>query len=333
MSSVRDRLRYADNYCVLARHQVDNGQLQEALASLQAALRLAPHHLPAMQAQARLLCRLDLAEEARAHLQRWQALDGSNPECHLLLGNVALSGRQFATALDHYAQAQSLGDHSACIEYNMGLAYYFLDELPAAEGSFRRALELEPRLAAATDGLGLLARQRGQAEAAAALFRQAYATDPTLVEALDHLVQVYLELGRLQPAQEMLEVGLQQTPEWPRLWHLLGVVYAAQDDHLRAVRAFKQALALHPQQAETDRRLAVSLRSLGQWAEAMVALDRALQAEGETAQVLLERGRTLAACGRTQAALDDLLRAWELEPGNAEVAAALDTIRRTVREV
>ena len=39
MSSVRDRLRYADNYCVLARHQVDNGQLQEALESRYSLIR------------------------------------------------------------------------------------------------------------------------------------------------------------------------------------------------------------------------------------------------------------------------------------------------------
>ena len=194
MRPLAERLRYAENYCVLAKHQLENGKQEQALLSLRQALQLVPRHVAALASMVRLCYSRGELEQAQSYLQRWLAADGRDSECHFLYGNLCLGLQQYEQGLEHYQQARELGDDSPDLCFNQGLAHYLLGDLSGAERLFRQTLEADPGFARALDGLGCVARSRGRPEAATALFRQAVAADPTFLETLDHLVQVLIDL-------------------------------------------------------------------------------------------------------------------------------------------
>jgi len=332
MRPLAERLRYAENYCVLAKHQLENGKQEQALLSLRQALQLVPRHVAALASMVRLCYSRGELEQAQSYLQRWLAADGRDSECHFLYGNLCLGLQQYEQGLEHYQQARELGDDSPDLCFNQGLAHYLLGDLSGAERLFRQTLEADPGFARALDGLGCVARSRGRPEAATALFRQAVAADPTFLETLDHLVQVLIELGRLDKAQEALREALERQPGTARVWYLLGLVHCHQQSYGQAIRALEQAAKLAPQDEVVLCQLAAALRQAGQLDRALQAADRALATCRENPEARLERARVLAQCGRPQEALEELGRARELAPGNEEIAAALESVRRLLRE-
>jgi len=69
----------AHAWTALGEMQELRGELQEAAASYDAALAIAPDHVPALQRSGRLLLRLGQRAPARARLQQALALDPGNP--------------------------------------------------------------------------------------------------------------------------------------------------------------------------------------------------------------------------------------------------------------
>ena len=328
MISGLDRKRYADNYTVMAQHQLELGRHGQALASLRRALQLLPNHQPSLLAIGRLLYHQGQAEQAAPYLQRLVSIDGDDHEARVLLGNVCLGEQRFAEAVEHYEAASVLGAESADLCYNWGLAHYFLEDMAAAERCFRQALEIEPAFARALDGLGCLARYRGQLEAAAALFRQALAADSALADPIEHLAQVYLDMSRPDRSLATLLEALDQHPKSARLWYLAANAASDLRDHDRAVELLERAVDLPECPIEAHVLLAAELRELGQAQAAVAAADRAVELDDTSAEAHLERGRALAAAGCQADAIQALLAAWRLAPEDGTIAAALASLRR-----
>lgn len=141
-----------------------------------------------------------------------------------------------------------------------------LDGEPArweeAEACYRKALALDPGLAAAHTNLGQIAYRRGDSRAAREAFDMALALDPDQPEARFNLANLILEAGDLELAVAELRRALQSAPDF----------------------------------ADAHYNLAVALERLGGRAQARAHLERYLRLDGEAgapwasqARVLIER--------------------------------------------
>ncbi|MCW5983504.1 MAG: tetratricopeptide repeat protein [Bryobacteraceae bacterium] len=94
----------------------------------------------------------------------------------------------------------------------IGAAHLELDEPEPAAEAFRKALEKDPRSAAAHYSLGFLLQRAGRAVEAVAAYRAALESDPDKAEALGNLAAAYFALGRRTEALAALDAALTLEP-------------------------------------------------------------------------------------------------------------------------
>jgi tetratricopeptide (TPR) repeat protein len=224
-------------------------------------------------------------------------------------------------------------------------------DLDRAEAELTLALEYDPNLATAFNGLGLVARRRGDAKAAAHYFSRAIALDDDLAEAHSNLGVLALEAGNPAGAEEQFRAALAIDPGYPaarhnlartlmlrgkttaarsqllRLtsadennadgWAELGLVELAMGHVAAAERAVRTALAIDPDHAIGLRARADIARAGGDYEAALADYGAALDAAGAAdADALTGRGVTYLVMGRYAPAVEDLSRAARLAPNS-----------------
>ena len=226
------------------------------------------------------------------------------------------SARQFAEA------AVSLDPSSAECHESMAAVRQCLWDWPGAEQSYRRALELKPRLASARRKYAALLIQLGRSDEGVAHLHEALEHDPYNPAAPAGL-GLYLFLARrYDEAQAVLEPAAQR-PNMAAAMHNLGDVYA-----IRAVgvtgtahdRLLQKALQQAAGVAEIEKRLHLVESD---WSDQMFANYHSLRGQNNAARPFLDRlmrkmeaGRTspsnvalvLVGQGRSEEALDLLER-------------------------
>lgn len=120
--------------------------------------------------------RLSEAERALQILLRERAADG---EARYLLGLVALQAGNGPAAAVLLVPAAKRFPENAAAQYNAGVALVMSDRFDDAAEHFRRALTLDPGMAAAWNNLGNIAKAFGDVEEATTNFERAVALSPS----------------------------------------------------------------------------------------------------------------------------------------------------------
>ena len=130
-----------------------------------------------------------------------------DPEKFNFLGIAYYQGGDFTKALQSYGRALELDRNNASVYNNIGGVHLALflrsrkeQELVQAERNFKKALEIDPRLFSACNGLGILYRKTGRNDEAIASWRNALAIKPDFDLALINLGITLLEEGRFGEA-------------------------------------------------------------------------------------------------------------------------------------
>ena len=145
------------------------------------------------------------------------------------LGQEFLSG---ASAQAAYARARSAVNTALALSPNLANAHSAKGNLllsadsnwTGAEWEFRRALQLEPNLAAAQGNLGAVLGTLGHPEMAADLTRQALSSDPLYAFWSDQLSRFLGMLGRLDEAAEAERKAIELQPKAEAYYVQLAVV-------------------------------------------------------------------------------------------------------------
>jgi tetratricopeptide (TPR) repeat protein len=125
---------------------------------------------------------------------------------------------------------------------------------------------------------------RGNTERAMQLLERAYQIDKTHVDTAVNLSGAYILHKKFKQAVEILEPISRQEPDHAMVWINLGAAYlgnpilARDEEHLRAIDAFKKALAINPIAPHVAYNLGLIYRDRGELAEAIHWFGRAIQA-------------------------------------------------------
>lgn len=216
-------------------------------------------------------------------LANYEAALGEDPEDVEALrrrGNLRLAQGDAVGALADYDAVLRLDPTDGAMYRLRGQVHFDAGRVKEAVADFSEGIRREPKLAALRVQRGVARQAQGDAAGAIEDFTAAVALDPALADAYYNRAVLLAERGEWKPALADLRAAHGLAPQDLGVVNNLAWLYATGPDEVRdAVQALelaRQAVA----GGETARRLdtlAAALAANGQWAEACVAQQRAIE--------------------------------------------------------
>ena len=193
--------------------------------------------------------------------------------------------------------------------------------LDAAAAGYEQVLALAPRQFDALHLLGVIARQRGDAQGAVTLIRAALQVDPAQARAHCNLGAALQDLGEPQAALDSYDQAVRLDPRYALAWDNRGNTLRRLGRPQDALYSYEQALGLRHDAPEAWCHRAIVLNDLGRFDDAAASAGRALQVRPAYPDALLALGNALQALERLDEARAAYERALALAP-RAEVWCA-----------
>ncbi|HEY0705203.1 MAG TPA: tetratricopeptide repeat protein [Polyangia bacterium] len=206
-----------------------------------------------------------------------------------------------------------------------GAAAYQQGQLDRAAGLFSLALEYQPNMAEARNGLGLVALARGDKKTAEAQFRAALSLNEELAEAHHNLGELALERGEFDEAMTRFRQALAVDPGFgaARLGAGRTLMLLGRPDEARW--ELVKLTEIEPQNAHAHAAYAQVLAQLGRIAAAEAAAQTALAIDPKFPGAHRARGEILKRRGEFAPAADEYRLVLQAEPGSGNDRVELVT--------
>lgn len=224
---------------------------------------------------------------------------------------------------------RAAGLHSLALEYEpkmaearngLGLVAMARGDKVTAEQQFRTALSLNEELAEAHLNLGWIILDRGELDDALMHFRQALAIDPGFGNARRATGETLLKMNKLEEARWELLKLTEVDPQDARAHAGYGLVLAKMGRIAPAEAAAQRALALDPELPMGHRARCEILKRRGDMPGAIEACRKVVQAEPMAIDARQDLVTVLVAAGRADEAEHELQGLEKVAPQRAEVA-------------
>jgi len=264
-------------------------------------------------------------------LQNYLAKKPDDATAHAQLAYALTELNRTDEAKAEYRKAISLDPKLAAAQINLGLL--LLESEPAAAVEpFRRAAELLPGRARPHALLAEALERNNDATAALAEYETAARLDPKDVEPRLGMGRLLLRANRAADAEVQFREALAIQPGAPRAQLGLAESLMVQKKYDAAAAAFATYLASAPEDRESRREEAGVLGELGKNDQALAELDRA-DAGGTPALASMKlRAEILMAQKQWPQAQDALQKALALAPQDADLHARLGRVFLAKRE-
>jgi tetratricopeptide (TPR) repeat protein len=159
-----------------------------------------------------------------------------------ILGNTLSKSGKYEGAADAYRKALEIDPGLAGALNGLGVAYTRLTRYREAIGAFRQALRLEPESAWIHSNLGLAFMESGMDREAVDAFNQAIRIMPELGAAHFNLGLTYRRMGMYKEAEESYRNAVRANPQSAEAHFHLGVMYInlkKRDDALEEYRILR----------------------------------------------------------------------------------------------
>ena len=286
--------------------------------------------------------------EATVVLRRAVRIDPWSARRHRLLGQALLRGRNVSEALDAFVMAAELDPEDAQAWLGCGEAHLRLRHPAEAELALRRAVELDPGSADAHTALGELFMQKGDMENALSAFAAALRRVPGHQRALDGRLHARMRSARLMDRLAIFVVSMVMMtcmaaaqpgdPQQAALLFDRGLREYESGRFPQAAAAFDGAVRAHP----SGERVTAALIM---WGKALYWIDENLESARVIRTLLADHPESRYAAdahyllggiyrriGRSEDAMGEVLRAWEMmpQPEPPRLAEDIITIADTI---
>jgi tetratricopeptide (TPR) repeat protein len=205
---------------------------------------------------------------ATPYLTQASASDPQNLTLLLTLAHSCLLSHQFQCVLSAYHRIVALNAESAEADMLAGEALDAMKDSDGAISEFRAAVAANSKEPNVHFGLGYLLWTRSEYEEAAQEFQAELANDPGYTNAMQYLADSELQMNHLDQAQSLLEEIVKSHPSVFMARLDLGIVYADRDRREDALREFKAAAAIKPDDVSVHWQLGRLYRTMGDPAQA-----------------------------------------------------------------
>ena len=196
-------------------------------------------------------------------------------------------------------------------------------DLRGAQDCFRQAVLLDPTNADAHFLLGSVLEKLSTLEEAALHFQRALALKPDFELACLGACRALFHLGQLEPARELLAVGLALNPENPEFHFFEGNQYFTYGALDSALECYRRAIELGADHSHLHGYIGAILLKRNILGEARVHLQRAVELGPRNAEAHLDLGVVHIRLGNVQDAIDSNATAIALNPDQLQAYSCL----------
>ncbi len=327
----------------LGHLELAGGEGEAAVVSFERVLEIAPGYLPARVWSAKTLFQLGWIEEARTRLNEVLRRDPGFASAHTVLGQIAATGGDHATAAAHYAAVLELQPAATQVHYQLALAYRGLGQPRKAAAHMARRgggrvsfpdpllkdLEALNRSSRFFVERGEHALLEGRYRDAAIAFRQALVIKPAAPTARINLGSAFAHQGADAAALAQYLKVLVLDPRHPTAHFNAGALLSERGDLGAAIDHYRAAIQADPDHQNAHFNLANALRRRGAWEEAASHYARVVALAPANTSALLGEIRCLAARKRHREALLRAEDGHRKFPADRPVADALARLLAT----
>jgi serine/threonine-protein kinase len=187
------------------------------------------------------------------------------------------------SAIVQFRHALTLDPGYTGASASLGMAYfekYRLSKDPSlvddARSACARALMLNPRSASGNVCLGVIHHGTGQYQAAVSDFQTAIDSDPNNDEAYRRLATAFVELNRMQDAEDTYKKAISIHPQYASGYAQLAHLYIREAKYTLAIAERKKAIELAPEGALYWASLGADYYFAGDYARSIDALQKAI---------------------------------------------------------
>ncbi len=199
-------------------------------------------------------------QKSKDNAAKAEDLDPSLPMPHVTLGDVANQEKKYEIAEHEYKQALLLDSKDWMTYYSLGVIQYRLTKYNDARQSFETCLKLKPDFEKANYNLGLTYKRLNDNDKAIKAFQGAIANKPDFYQAYDLLGVSLIEKKDYDAAINALKSAVRYAPQADKsssgYYKNLGNAYIAKGNYTEADKSLATALALNPDDADTNYKLA-----------------------------------------------------------------------------
>jgi serine/threonine protein kinase/Flp pilus assembly protein TadD len=298
-------------------------QAVQAAGFYRAALVLRPHspgvlnNLGNALGQQGQLADAEVALRAAIHFKPDFAMAHSN------LGLVLMLQGKLAEAVEECQEAIRVQTDYAGAHFNLGLALAAQNKPAEAVAEYREVLRLDRKKYEVHYSLGNALYQQGKIPEAATAFREAVRLQPDHAEAHVNLGNALKRQGKVAEAVNEYHTAIRVKPDLVEAHYSLALALAAQKKVREAVAEYQAAIRIQPDYVPANVNLGLELMGLGQFTDACLALDRALQQLARNHPKREAIFKSLQECAALET-LDQKLAAFLI--GNVKLASAQDAV-------
>jgi len=274
----------------------------------------------------------NLGESYRAFGQNQKAIEAYEKALRLNPGasdfynnlGIALQAQHhFEDARTMYQRALEFAPDDVEVLLNLGNLEREFGHLAESIDSYRKVNRLAPRLPAAYASLGVALYEAEQPEAAISALEDAIAVDPLFLQAHQNLTKIRWFRGEHDQMHDSFKKACETLPRSAQAHLNLGTALLLTQDYANAEMALQKAVKLNPGSSEVLNALGQVQRHLSHMDLALLTHENAVACSPRNALLREEFGIALIAAGEFKRAAEELKRGHRLNPRRSTILAHL----------
>jgi tetratricopeptide (TPR) repeat protein len=240
----------------------------------------------------------------------------NHPFCWTVLSAILKQVGRLEESLNAMERAVEIEPKDAAAHNNLGVMYRGLGRLEAAELSYKTAITINFNLFEAHSNLANTLRELGRLGEAEVSCRKAIFINPNYADAHNNLSIILKESGRLSEAETSCRKAISINPDYADAHNNLGLILEKNNRPEKSLESFNLAIILKPDCAEFHYNLGITLQKLGILSQAESSYKSAIKLNKDFFEAYFNLGTILQHLGKNKEAEIIYKSAINLNPEN-----------------
>ncbi len=271
----------ASEYFKQGKNFLENGEIEEAIACFQLAIKLNPSLAGAYQN----------------------------------LGDALVEKKELNEAIKFYQKARELQPEFWVVYQKLGKVLQEIGELDAAISNLRLAIEINPNFPWSYKNLGDILGEKGELDAAVKCYKQLTKLQPYVWGIHRKINEILLQQGKLDEVIYRCQCALESDQDLYGSYHILGDVYSKKKEWDEAIIAYRRAIEIEADKDWVYKKLGDALKEKCLMDEAIYSYQKAIEINPNSCWHYGALGNAYFQQQKFSEAIPYLIQALKIRPG------------------